>query len=37
MTRSEADRRVWAWECDLATHALADWRRNYDLNEVLNA
>jgi hypothetical protein len=36
MTRSEADRRVWAWECDLATRKLVDWRRNYDLNEVLS-
>jgi hypothetical protein len=35
MTRSEADRRVWAWECDLATHELVDWRRNYDREAIL--
>jgi hypothetical protein len=35
MTRSEADRRVHEWHCDLATRDLVDWRRNYDLREVL--
>jgi hypothetical protein len=36
MERSEADRRVYELEADWATLELVNWRRNYDLNQVLN-